>query len=60
MEIFKVLVDITEPKRIVAIGNDACNCLSETSPDAEIFKVRHPSYGGEKSFSEQISKIYDL
>ena len=54
------IVSMLEPKRMVAIGNDAYNCLIKIFPNRDIVKVRHPSYGGESVFAEQIRKLYDL
>ena len=59
-KIISMLVELMCPKTMVAVGNDAYNCLQRMFPDTEVFKVRHPSYGGEKMFSQQISELYSL
>ncbi len=40
--------EILDPQIVVAIGNDAERALGEE--DGKVFKVRHPSYGGESAF----------
>ncbi|MBL4820946.1 MAG: uracil-DNA glycosylase [Gammaproteobacteria bacterium] len=59
-EILTMLVDLLSPRRIVAVGNDAYNSALRLSSNIEIYKVRHPSYGGHKDFVQQISEIYNL
>jgi hypothetical protein len=41
------------PKRPVASGNDAANCLRRVVADRESAQVRHPSYGGQSDFLQQ-------
>ena len=60
VEILKILYTILKPSKIVAIGNDAYDCLNKISEFPKPDKVRHPSYGGENLFSEQINDLYDL
>ena len=48
------------PRRIVAIGNDAARCASRLFKDSEVHHVRHPSYGGQREFCEQIRELYTL
>ncbi|MBY0619370.1 MAG: uracil-DNA glycosylase [Sphingomonas ursincola] len=54
------LVKLLNPKRIVAIGNDAELAASGFSDTCEIIKVRHPSYGGQTDFSRKITEIYSI
>ena len=60
MEILDILVGLLEPKKIVAIGNDAYKSSIKLFPSRNVYKVRHPSYGGEKDFSSQLSTLYNL
>ncbi len=58
--ILESIVTLLQPKKIIAIGNDAYINASKTFSDKPIYKVRHPSYGGEKDFRNHISSIYNL
>ena len=58
VEILIGLIDILKPVQIVAVGNDAYSVSCKIFSDMNIFKVRHPSYGGIKLFSEQTHKLY--
>ena len=60
MKILNMLINLLKPLKIVAIGNDAYDCSHRMFPSINVLKVRHPSYGGEKIFSKQISKLYGL
>ncbi|AKC07664.1 MULTISPECIES: uracil-DNA glycosylase [Rhizobium/Agrobacterium group] len=44
--------------RIVAIGNDAAKWARKVS--CENYQVRHPSYGGQTQFLDQMRSIYSL
>lgn len=52
------LVEMLQPKRLVAIGRDAGAALEGLN--VPVSNVRHPSYGGQSEFIEGIRKIYDL
>ena len=52
------LIELLNPKIVVAIGNDAHNALDKL--DLECLYVRHPSYGGQADFLSGIRKIYNL
>lgn len=60
IKILDLLIELLMPKKIVAIGNDAYNCLSKIFFNMNLSKIRHPSYGGEKIFLHQISELYNL
>ena len=60
LEILQELVQLLKPEKIVAIGNDAYTCARKVFNNNDVFKVRHPSYGGEKVFSRQISDLYNI
>lgn len=59
-DILVKLVQLLAPRRIVAIGNDAYNTAARLCTNIEVYKVRHPSYGGHKEFIQQASNIYNL
>lgn len=50
------LIDLLQPKQLVAIGRDAQAALSD-SP-IPVVDVRHPSYGGQREFEETLSRFY--
>ena len=59
-ELLRGLVELLKPKRIVAIGNDAEKAALRLKPKCKILKVRHPSYGGQNIFLDQINSIYKI
>lgn len=52
------LLEILQPTRVLAIGNDAFAALSQLGLRCEY--VRHPSYGGQTDFLRGIRRIYNL
>lgn len=54
------LLELLRPQRVVAIGNDAHRVASRISRSCPVTLVRHPSYGGQRQFEEQIAQLYDL
>lgn len=54
----EALIDIMRPERVVAIGRDAASAL-ENLP-VPIYCARHPSYGGQTEFIEQMELLYRL
>ena len=60
LTILEQFISILKPRKIDAIGNDAFKCSQLISQNIETFKIRHPSYGGEKEFARQLSDLYDL
>jgi hypothetical protein len=52
------LLDILQPTRLVAIGNDAHNALQREGLNCEY--VRHPSYGGQAEFVAGLRRIHGL
>lgn len=52
------LLDMLQPKTIVAIGRDAQIALADLGVDAN--KVRHPSYGGQAEFIAGTCDLYGL
>lgn len=57
-EVLDALIMLLQPRRIVAIGNDAHKSICRLSVDAACLTVRHPSYGGQKEFQRQVRAIY--
>lgn len=57
-DMFFILLDALQPRRIVAIGKDAQDTLGEFG--LEHHPVRHPSYGGQAAFSEGMSRLYGM
>ena len=58
IDVLNKIVEYVKPRRFVAIGNDAFSVLSTTFPNEDVCKVRHPSYGGQSEFIEQIKSLY--
>ena len=54
------IIDLLEPSRLIAIGNDAERVVSRISTESEVVHVRHPSYGGQSVFVSQMSELYGL
>lgn len=57
-ELLQQLIDLLRPSRIVAIGNDAATTAHRIVDTVPIISVRHPSYGGQTIFQNQISELY--
>lgn len=51
------LIRLLEPRRLVAIGGDAAISLARVANETEVVRVRHPSYGGQSVFSQQICDL---
>ncbi len=54
------LIILLRPRRLVCIGNDATNAALRLAGLADVVKVRHPSYGGQRDFLSQIGGLYGL
>ncbi|MFK0642747.1 MULTISPECIES: uracil-DNA glycosylase [unclassified Ochrobactrum] len=52
------LLDVLDPRVVVAVGRDAQVALSDLGIDA--MQVRHPSYGGQSDFISGIEGLYGL
>jgi hypothetical protein len=59
-EILAQLITLLRPRRIVAIGNEATRAAHRIAPKIEVHQVRHPSYGGQTEYGEQIRTLYTL
>ena len=60
MELLAELLDELQPSKIVAIGKVSFKYLSTLPTEGKLHEVRHPSYGGETIFANQIKQIYSL
>lgn len=58
IDILLKIVSYIKPRRIIAIGNDAFNVLSAAFTSDQVYKVRHPSYGGHSEFLSTMNKLY--
>lgn len=58
--ILKSIFALIEPKRIIAIGNDAAKVSINLFSETQVHHVRHPSYGGLADFSSAIVDIYSV
>lgn len=54
------LISMLRPRRLVAIGNDAAKVGSRLKAMTQLIQVRHPSYGGQREFEQQICVLYNL
>lgn len=54
------LIEMLRPKRLIAVGNDAEKALQKMQSGRSVVKVRHPSYGGQNTFVQQIRELYDV
>ena len=59
-ELLSFLVQILNPGKVVAIGNDAGDSAFRILAQSDIIKVRHPSYGGQNIFLAQMRSLYGL
>jgi hypothetical protein len=44
----------------VAIGNDATKSAVKLAGIGPVLQVRHPSYGGQRDFIQQVRCVYNL
>jgi len=54
----EALIEMLKPTKLVAIGRDAASALEGSS--IPIYQARHPSYGGQSEFIDQIETLYGL
>lgn len=57
LAILQQIIDYLQPRRVIAIGNDAFEGLGERLPPDKLHKVRHPSYGGQSEFLAQMELL---
>jgi hypothetical protein len=58
LPLLKILIDMFEPERLVAIGRDAQLALKDI--DIPVTTVRHPSYGGQGEFTTGLFDLYGV
>ncbi|MFD1156806.1 uracil-DNA glycosylase [Roseovarius aestuarii] len=58
--ILKSIQELIEPRRVIAIGNDATKVAQQLFPELNVHAVRHPSYGGQAEFAAGIEEIYSV
>lgn len=58
VDILMAIIQILQPRRIVALGNDAFNALAGTFGPDQLHKARHPSYGGQTEFLATMNSMY--
>ena len=54
------VIGLLDPRRLIAIGNDAARVVSKIYAEREVVHVRHPSYGGQAVFASQMCELYNL
>lgn len=54
------LIDLVRPRRLIAVGNDAVASATKVGGSAEVFRFRHPSYGGQNIFYSQVETLYGV
>jgi hypothetical protein len=59
-EILSQLVGLLKPKRIIALGNDADKAAKRFAEASRVVKARHPSYGGQTAFLQQMRAHYGV
>jgi len=59
-ELLAELINMLRPRRLIGVGNDAAEVASRLAQNCEFAHVRHPSYGGQTEFIEQIQLLYDV
>lgn len=57
-ELLSELISLIRPRRLIAIGKDAFDTTRRLSSRQEVFKVRHPSYGGKRTFLREVQEIF--
>lgn len=54
------LIHLLRPKKLVAIGNDAAQTALRLQGNRDVFRIRHPSYGGQNEFLKQTRDLYKI
>lgn len=57
-ELLIEIIRILKPRRLIAIGNDAATVAARMLNRRPVIQVRHPSYGGQRTFLLQIERLY--
>ena len=59
-QILSELIALLNPRRLIAIGNNAASSAARISGGLDVVQVRHPSYGGQSEFVSQMTDLYTL
>ena len=59
-ELLFALIKLLEPRRLIAIGNDAGDTALRLCEHKDVVQVRHPSYGGQTQFLTAMRDLYRL
>ena len=59
-ELLSELIRLLKPSQLVAIGNDAAKTVRRLAGYRRFTEVRHPSYGGQSQFRQQVAQLYNL
>ncbi len=59
-EVLEALILLLKPRRIICIGNDASAAVARVGSSISILRVRHPSYGGQAQFLDQVRALYKV
>ena len=59
-QLLKQLCTIIDPGYIICIGQDAFRVTQAALPQLPSHSIRHPSYGGQNTFRQQITEFYRL
>ena len=57
-EFLAELILLLQPRRLIAIGNDAANTARRLDDRRTVIQVRHPSHGGRAEFLGQIGELH--
>jgi hypothetical protein len=59
-DLLAALLDLLQPQRLIAIGNDATKSVRRVGGDSRVVSVRHPSYGGHIEFLAKVRTLYHV
>lgn len=59
-QLLQALIRLLNPARIIAVGNDAAAAAARISGAPPVVCVRHPSYGGQTQFLQQVAELYGI
>ena len=60
MEVLDELIELIRPRRLICIGADARMAVSSFGSSTKIYSARHPSYGGQAEFIDQMTRLFEL
>lgn len=58
--LLRELIRLLSPRKLIALGNDAAQIAARFCNSCEVLHLRHPSYGGQRTFRRQILDLYKL